>query len=527
MSYQSLSFILFCIASLFLYYIAGKKLQKYVLAFINLAFYLFAGVKYLPFLLITAASTYLSGIFIGKIYDKADIKLLGCNTPQEKKDVRSEAKKKAKRFLLVALFVSVLLLAVCKYSGFAVKNLNRVLTYLNFAKVDTFKMILPLGISFYTFMAIGYVLDIYWKRYKAEKNFLYYALFLSYFPHIVQGPIDRYNEFKEQIADGIKLDYKNITFGAQLVIWGFFKKIVIADRLGLFVNEVVNNWKNYDGVLLISAFLVYSVQIYADFSGCIDIVTGISEMFGIKLRKNFNHPYFSRTMAEFWRRWHISLQEWFKDYIYFPVSSSRFVKNNKKKLKNKGRKRASELFASCFPILVVWIVTGVWHGASWKFILWGMYHAALLIGSEVFEPLFKKTNSLLHIDTENFGFHFLQMVRTYLLCSVGRIFFRADGVRYALSISKKIVTNTHFSALFACTLDKLSLDANDVLIMVVSVCILLIADILQEKMSLRETLSKQNIIFRWTVILGGLFAVIIFGMYGSGYDASSFIYEQF
>ncbi len=518
---------MFCAAALFLYYIVGRKRQLWVLALANLSFYAIAGIKYLPFILVTTVATYFSGRMIGSIYQKADTSLAECSSPAEKKEIRNKAKKQAKKFLLIALIVSVGLLAVCKYTLFTVNNINKICSSLGVSQIETFNMILPIGISFYTFMALSYVLDIYWKRYKAEKNFLMHAVYLSYFPHVVQGPIDRFNEFKEQVKDGVQLSYRNITYGAQLAIWGFFKKLVIADRLGLFVNEAIGTWEKYDGVILIAAIAVYSIQIYADFSGCIDIVSGISEMFGIKLRRNFNHPYFSRTMGEFWRRWHISLQEWFKDYIYYPVSASAFTKNIKKKFKNKGWKRSEELFASCFPVLVVWMITGIWHGAAWKFVAWGLFHAGLLIGSQVFEPLFKKLTKWFHVDTENFGWHLWQMLRTFFLCCVGRIFFRADGLRNALSLIKKMLLGTNPTALFGYDFATFGFVTKDILLMIVSVFVLLVVDMMQEKIRIRETLAKQNIIFRWIIIFAGLFAVILFGIYGPGYDASSFIYEQF
>ncbi|MDO4608986.1 MAG: MBOAT family O-acyltransferase [Clostridia bacterium] len=492
----------------------------------NIAFFCFAGVKYLPFIATTALSTYLVGRVIGKIYENADLQIAECNEQAEKKQIRQLAKRKAKRALLVGLFIVVGLLAVCKYTAFVLKNLNGVLTAFDLPQISTFNMILPIGISFYTFMAIGYVLDIYWKRYKAESNFLSYAVFVSYFPHVVQGPIDRYNEFKAQTEHGVRLSYKNITYGAQLAIWGFFKKLVIADRIGVLVDTVLGDWQQYGGAHLFLTFAVYSIQIYADFSGCIDIVSGVSEMFGIKLRKNFNHPYFSKTMGEFWRRWHISLQEWFKDYIYYPVSVSRFVKGGKKKLKAKGKKRAEELFASCFPVLVVWLITGIWHGAAWKFVAWGLFHASLLIGSQVFAPLFDKINKLFKINTDNFGWRLWQMVRTFVLCCIGRIFFRADGLMVSLSMIKHMLLLPNIPSLFDNTIN-LGLDASNMQFAVFSILVLWAIDMLQEKMSLRQELSKQNIVFRWIIIFAAIFAIIIFGTYGPEYNASSFIYEQF
>ncbi len=527
MSYQSLEFICFSALVLFFYYIIGQKRQRWVLLAANIAFYVFAGIKYLPFIAVSTVVTFFAGKRIGGIYQQADDRLAAAQEMSEKKQIRAESKAKAKKILLLSLFVTAGLLIVCKYTIFVLKNVNAVLSILKIQQIPLFKMILPLGISFYTFMAVSYVLDIYWKRYKAESNFLNYAVYLTYFPHVVQGPIDRFNEFKPQIENGRPFSYKNLTFGAQLALWGFFKKLVIADRLGIFVDAVFKGWKHQDGLFIIFSLLVYSIQIYCDFSGCIDIVSGVSEMFGIQLRQNFNHPYFSRSMAEFWRRWHISLQEWFKDYIYYPVSVSSFNKKMKKNLKAKNKPEAAELFATCFPILIVWLVTGTWHGANWGFIAWGLFHASLLIGSKIFEPTFEKINRRLNIQTESLGWRLWQMIRTFLLCCVGRIFFRADGFMHALRLIKRMLLHTSVSAFHAYKPMSFGLQYTDVNIMIVSVLVLLVVDLLQERMSIRETLAKKNIVFRWIIIFLGLFAVIIYGVYGPGFDASSFIYEQF
>ena len=526
MSYQSFGFILFSFAVLLVYYLAGRRGQRWVLAVANLLFYTASGFQYLPYLLITMTATFLAGRQIGRIYQRTDEQIAQCTVPAEKKELRNGAKAKAKKVLLAGMGITIALLAVCKYTGFAVTNINVLLNALGIPQIELFQLVLPLGISFYSFMALSYVLDIYWKRYKAEENFLTYAVYLSYFPHVVQGPIDRFNEFKAQIQDGVTFDYQTVAYGAQLMLWGLFKKLVIANRLGMFVDDILERWDSVYGILLVIAFAVYSIQIYADFSGCIDIVTGISEMFGIRLRKNFQNPYFSRTMAEFWRRWHMSLQEWFKDYVYFPVSASALIRNVKKRCKNAGKTKIAEQFSTCFPILVVWMITGIWHGASWNFVIWGMFHAAVLIGSNLLDPVFKKFNKLIHLDTENFGWYFIQMVRTYVICCIGRVFFRAPDVGTAFGILRRMVKNLIFSGLFD-DAAVYGLDTPGMVVAALAVLVLLVVDILREKMPVRETLAKQNTLFRWLVILAGIFSVVIFGIYGPGYDAASFIYEQF
>ena len=526
MSYQSFGFILFVSIVLLVYYTIGRKKQLWVLAIANLAFYAVEGFQYIPFILVTIITTFLVGKKIGNIYEEVDKKLVNCIEVAEKKQLRAEAKTQAKKVLLIGIFVTIILLVMCKYTNFIVENINSVLTAVGAPQIAIFQMILPLGISFYSFMALSYVLDIYWKRYKAEQSFLMYAVYLSYFPHVVQGPIDRFNEFKVQVEKGIKCSYKDITYGAQLAVWGFFKKLVIADRLDIFVDDVFSRYRECYGSILIIAVAVYSIQIYTDFSGCIDIVTGVSEMFGIRLRKNFNHPYFAKTMAEFWRRWHISLQEWFKDYIYFPVSTSSLTKNVKKHYQVKEKMRAAELFASCFPVFVVWMVTGIWHGAAWKFVIWGMYHAMLLIGSNIFAPICERVTKTLHLDTENFGWRFWQMSRTYILCCIGRVFFRAAEVESAFVILKKMFLQITPGALFRSGV-VYGIEKPDIVVAVVAVFVLWVVDMLQERMKIRDALAKQNIVFRWIIIYIGIFSVIIFGIYGPGYNASGFIYQQF
>lgn len=522
MSYQSLAFIVFSAITVLLYYIVGTKRQAWVLAIANLTFYAIAGIEYLPFILVTMIATFVVGKRIGSIYEKCDGEIAKCTEASEKKVLRAKAKTKAKRTLQVGLVITIAILAVCKYTAFTLQNINAILVAFEVPQITVFKMILPLGISFYSFMALSYILDIYWKRYKAESNFLYYAVYLSYFPHVVQGPIDRFNEFKEQIKDGVKFNTENLTRGTQLALWGLFKKLVIADRLGIFVDSIFENWKNCGGITLMIAVAVYSIQIYTDFSGCIDIVSGVSECFGIKLRKNFNHPYFSKTMGEFWRRWHISLQEWFKDYVYYPVSASSLLRKAKKHFKEKNQHRAMELVASCFPVLVVWLITGIWHGAAWKFVAWGLFHAALLISSQIFEPTSQKITAKLKLNSDNATWRFIQMARTFTLCCIGRVFFRASGLKVSLAIFERMFTVFTTEGLSENGLDLLNL-----VFAIVSVLFLLGVDMLQEKTSIRDLVAKQNIVLRWTLVFIGLFAIILFGIYGPGYDVSSFIYEQF
>ena len=525
MSYHSLAFLGFSAAVLIVYYTLGRRRQSLVLALANLAFYAIAGVRHIPFLLATMLATYFAARRIDGIYAASGERLAACAEPAQKKLIRAGAKAQAKRWLAVGMIVSIGLLVAGKYTGFLLENLNAALGLFQLPQVPVFRMILPMGVSFYTFMALGYLLDVYWKRYPAERDFVNYAAFLAYFPHVVQGPIDRYGEFSAQLRNGIAFDVDHLFFGAQLALWGFFKKMVVADRLGLLVDTAFARWSEGHGFVLILSVAAYSIQIYADFSGCIDIVSGLSEMLGIRLRKNFDHPYFSRTLGEFWRRWHMSLMEWFKDYVFFPVSTSAFVKNTRRAWVKRGWTRRAELLGSCFPILVVWLISGIWHGAAWKYVVWGLFHAALLIGGNVFEPAFAAANRRLRVNADHPLWRLWQMLRTFTLCCVGRVFFRAESLGAAVSYFRDMLP-LDFTVMAMLEPSTYAMSAENVVMSVVSVLVLIVVDAVQARMPLRQTLAKKNIVLRWTLIYACLFAVILFGVYGHGYG-TAFIYEQF
>lgn len=531
MSYQSIDFLFFSAGVILLYYIAGlffkRRLQKYVLLAANVAFFAIAGVEYLPFILVTMLASYLAALAMGKYYAEEKQKLAAVTDKEEKKAIRAAAKAKAKRVLIVSLVITVGLLAVCKYTNFVINSINAVLAKAGAGKLRTFDLILPLGISFYTFMAVGYVLDVYWKRYAPEKNFVLFAVFLSYFPHIAQGPIDRYDKFRPQIAEGQKLTYDNITRGSQLMVWGLFKKLVVADRIGIFVDSIYNHVGNYRGIIFFCATVCYAIQIYTDFSGCIDIVSGISEMLGIKLGKNFNHPYFSKTIAEFWRRWHISLMEWFRDYIYMPVSGSRLVRSVKKHFKDKGQQRAEKLAAVIIPTLVIWLLTGLWHGASWKYVGWGAYYAVIMVLGDIFGDWCTGLPEKLKIKTDCFSWQLFRMARTFFITTMGRVIFRADSLGTAMTVYKKMFSCIYIKNFIGKQFFSYGLNAYDIILLAVAIFVIWAVDMIGEKTDVRDALAKQNLVFRWILLLALILSVVVFGVYGPAYNASSFIYEQF
>ena len=530
MSYQSIQFLIFAAIVLVVYYIAGaisRRLQKYVLLIANVYFYAQAGMDYIPFMLVTLLTTYLAGRWMGRIYQRTDEKLAQCETTADKKQLRALAKKRARRVVVAAFIIAAALLVVCKCSQSIIAAVNELLESRGAEQFTLFSVIMPLGISYYTFMAIGYVLDVYWKRCEAEKNIVTYGAFLIYFPHIVQGPIDRFGALKPQLADGAKLSYKNLAFGGQLILWGLFKKMVIADRINQVVTRVFAGYATYSGSVVLVAAVFAALELYCNFSGCIDIVRGYSQMLGIELAENFDHPFFSKSAAEFWRRWHVSLGAWFRDYVYMPLSVSPRLIKFTKKCRGVIGERAGKAMASVIPTAVVWLLTGFWHGTGWNYIVWGIYWGLMIILSNVFAPEIKKLSGLLRIDTESGGWQVFRMIRTFFLFVAGRIITMPGDLRASREMFRHIFTQFKLASLFDGTLYCVGLDRPNFLLAIAALAVLWAVSLMQRRGPLRERIAESPLVFRWIVYYALIFAIIIFGMYGPGFVASEFVYGNF
>lgn len=536
MNFTTLTFIPFLLLVIFLYYTAFRKCQWVLLLVASIAFYLFSGPKYIVFILVTATSTYLLAGRIQFLHDEEKRIIAESDfAKDEKKAFKKKYTGKRKRLLLLDFLINLGLLCVIKYTDFALTGVSALLKNFGLNWSKEFNFVLPLGISFYTFMSIGYILDIYWKRYKAETNVFKFATFVTYFPHIVQGPIGRYNKLSEQFVQKHKFDYDKVTKGAQLILWGYFEKMVIADRLAIFVNGVNAKWDQLTGIPLILSISVYSIQLYMDWMGCMDIARGASEMLGIHLERNFWHPYFSKDMPEFWRRWHISLGNWFKDYLLYPVSMSGLCKKINRTTRKKWGNQASRAFSAVVPAACVWIATGLWHGAAMCFLLWGIYHGILIILSSSLEVPIQKLNKFLHINTECFSFNLFRMARTFLLCCIGRLFFLAsDGFGQAIAMIKRTFdfSNLGLHTLWDESLYNFGLDRRGFMLSVILIVLVWAVSMLQEKFdkdgkTIRDVVAEQNIVFRWALYLGAFAGILILGIYGSGYNASAFVYGQF
>ena len=493
MSYASLKFIFFVLLLCFIYYVFPKK-KRYIVLLIGSIFfyYLFSG-KYIVFILLSSIITYFSGIFIGKY-------------PNHKKKI-----------LVSSILLNLLFLLVLKYNNFFAEMINPLLGLVKL-EIPYKKFILPIGISYYTLEAISYVVDIYRGRSKVENNYLKVLLYLIYFPQIVEGPIANYSRISKTLFNEEKFNYEKFVSSWVLIAWGFFKKLVIADRAGMFVSEVFKN--NYTGLFLVIAIVLYTLQIYADFSGCIDIVRGTSELFGVELDENFRRPFFSRSIQEFWRRWHITLGTWLKEYIFFPISLSKVNMKLNVSLRKMKNKYISRFIITAFPLFFVWFFNGMWHGASFKYIVYGLYYYVLMMIGILLEPVSKKLLSVFKIKTDVWSYKFFQAIRTILIVCVGMFIFRIDSLSQISLLFKGTTSNVK--------LFSLGLSALDFCVLGLGVLVLLVVGTMQEfNINIRKELENQNLLFKWLVYYTLIFTIIIFGIYGRGYSAASFIYGGF
>lgn len=469
MDFLSLTFEVFFIISVICYYAVPKKLRWGVLLLSSLIFYVWSVPYLIGYLLFSAVTTYFYGTW-------------------------TEKHKEHGKVLLALVILA---------------NLAVLLT-VKFAPVAGISILAPMGISFYTLQVIAYCVDVYKGKAEAQSNFFKYLLFVSFFPQILQGPIPRYSQLKEQLFEGHAFDYKTVKFGFQLILWGMFLKMVIADRAAIFVNAVFPEYHLYEGTVLAVAAVLYSIQLYTDFLGCVCIAMGAAEVYGIKLQTNFERPYMAVSIKDFWRRWHISLSSWLRDYVYIPLGGNR-----------KGKLRRY------INLMLTFLVSGIWHGSGLQYIFWGLMQGGYQVAGEILQPIRKKVRNVLKID-ENSGFYVLwQRACTFVLITISWVIFRSANLRAGLSMLKKIVTDITPWVLFDGTLYEFGIEARSFIALILCVVLVMVIEHFQEKGNIREMLSRQHIIVRWSIYLGAIALVAVLGVYGPGYSATQFLYGQF
>lgn len=524
MAFHSFVFLLFLLVVSVAYFIAPKRAKWAVLLTASYLFYFFWSTKLILFLWATTLSVYVAGRLLGAANDRFKEKK-GVLSKEEKKAFKARINRQKKGIVTAAVLFNFGILAFLKYFNFLGGTINGISHGLGgTAFVPHLRLLLPLGISYYTLMAVSYVVDVYRGKCKADKNIGRLALFLSFFPQMVEGPIGRYGDMAHQLYEGHPFDYERLKSGGQLILWGLFKKMVIADRAGILVNEVFGNASAYQGAAVATAVVFYTVQIYAEFSGAMDIVTGAAQLFGVSMTQNFRRPFFSKSIQEFWRRWHITLGTWLKDYVFYPVSLSKGIVTLSKKMKKVSKGRWAKLVPAACSLFFVWFGNGIWHGASWKYVCYGLYYYAIMMLGMFFEPLTDRLLQTLRIKKEHPAYKAWQMARTTLLVFFGMLIFRAD----TLPMAGKMFRSIFIGGSGGASLLGLGLHIGDFVILGFSVALMFAVGVLQEKgYGIRAHLNRQHLALRWAVYLIAIFSIIIFGVYGDGYNVGSFIYGEF
>lgn len=541
MALTSFNFLLFFFGVLVLYYLIPRKYQWFLLLAASYCFYLFSGVGQILYILGTTAVSYGSARLMQKHRDACQdqIDALGSDiTKEQKKQLKKQAAGRIHTIQVVTVLINLAVLAYVKYLNFFIGNLNSLFSLFAWdASIPLTNILAPLGISYYTFNSIGYLIDVGRGRYRAETHLGKFALFVSFFPSIVQGPLNRYSDLGMQLQQPHELNYDNLKFGAQLMLWGFFKKLVIADQIASIAGTIFSpDYHVAKGAEVFLGVIAYSFQIYGDFSGGVDITRGAAQMLGIILPNNFQRPFFATSMADFWRRWHMSLGNWMKEYVFFPVMVSKPVASASKFFRKRFGAYAGKVVPSVAAPLVVFFLIGIWHGITWQYIVNGLYNALIIASSVALEPVYKKTAEKLRVNTEAFSFRLFRMLRTLVLVCISRVITRAPSLGEAVRMLKLVIRDRVFLSIDG--LDFISgasgeifsygVSEKEMFVLFLALLVLLAVSILQESgMKIRETLAKQNLLFRWMMILLLLLVVLVFGVYGPEYDARAFIYGGF
>ena len=530
MLFTSYGFLLFLAVVLVVCLVCpGKHRWKALLA-ASLVFYGMSGLRYLAYISATIVTTYFCARMIGRLHRRQEEYLTaeGSAIDKEEKKLYKAGNRSARvKWVAVCLLFNFGVLAVIKYTDFAIGNINMLLRLTGGkGEIAFFRFALPMGISFYTFQTMGYIIDVFRGKHPAERNLLKLALFASFFPQVVQGPISRFGDLSETLFSECAISAREVSGGLQRVLLGFFKKLVIADRLIIAVRAITDSPGEYQGAFVLAASLLYAVTLYADFTGGIDITIGIAEALGIRVKENFNRPFYAVSTADYWRRWHITMGTWFRDYMFYPISVSKPML----KLSRRTRAALGEGFGKRVPVymstIVVWFATGVWHGANWNFVVWGLLNGFVLIVSEECAPLYRKFHDTFGIGKKPV-YRAFQVVRTFCLMSLIRTLDIYDGVAATFRMVGKAFLRPDIRGFVSGGLTRLGLSAADYAVAFSGVALLIVIGQLQKSEDIRELLARRPAPVRYCVYMVLIFSIVVFGVYGVGYDAKQFIYNRF
>ncbi len=483
MLFNSITFLIFFAITLFLYYVLPFKVKWIVLLVASCVFYMWWRPEFILLIIFSAFVNYF---------------LSGCINV-------SDTEKYRKIFLALCMIINFGILFIFKYAVFVNHSFMELYSYLGIEyPINDFDIVLPMGISFFTFQVSGYTIDIYKRKIKPELNFFKFMLYLMFFPQLVAGPIERAENLLKQLFEKHKFNTVNISTGLKFMLMGYFKKVVIADRVAVLVDNVYNSTEDFGGIAFIIATLFFTFQVYCDFSGYSDIAIGCAKTFGIDLMKNFNRPYFSRSIKEFWRNWHISLSSWLRDYVYIPLGGSR-----------------CSLIRKYFNIMVTFLLSGLWHGANWTFILWGGIHGAYQVIGDIKNRIFKTDKPQFFILT------FFRILITFVLVAFAWIFFRANTVSDAFYIVQNLFSDISKIADIQYIYDILNSVGLSIFEFVICVCLilaLLFIELFEKRNVIHTVLNSVPFIFRFAFYYVLVIVILALGVFGNG---GEFIYFQF
>lgn len=493
MGYVSVYYAVFIMVLLFLYYRKIFKKNQWVLLLLaSIAFYAANSLKGVIYIGITIITSFFTGRFLEK----------------------SDLKSKRRRIMVLCIFVNVLILVGLKYGPWFINESNNILNLLGIKNTYKCKsVVVPLGISFYTLQMISYIVDVYKGKVQCEKNIAKYALYIMYFPNVIQGPICRFQQLGKQFLEHHDFSFEDLKRGLLLMGSGLIKKLVIADRIAIFnASMCVDGYFEAEGFILYAAMILYSFQLYFDFSGCFDMCRGVSELFGIKLPQNFQQPYFSKTIKEFWHRWHISLSSWLRDYIYIPLGGNR-----------KGKIKQS-LF-----IIITFGISGIWHGVGLNFFVWGFLHALYQIVGNVTITCRKQIKKMLGIKENSFSEKFYMTIINFHLVSFAWVFFNSENTYEALGYLKHMFVYNPWTIVDG-SIYQYGLGRGDINIIVIGIFIFMIIEYgkySERLVNIRDKVIEQHFLIQIVIYVGMVVAVALFGIYGPTFNPNSFIYGGF
>ncbi len=521
MTQNSALFLLFVLCSVVLYYLIPKKLRKYVLLLASAVFYATYGAASCAFLLAAIVFTYFGGRLLGRIGEEEIPEGL---SKEEKKQAKKRLTNKKRLCLAVLLLVNFGVLFALKYAGFTIGTIASLFGKSDF---ELPHLLVPLGISFYTFQSSGYLIDVERGKTAPEKSFLNYALFVGYFPQLVQGPINNYGEMRERLFFGNDYDPNNIRDGILRMMLGIIKKALVADALAPAVVEIYTNFEAYPGILAFIGAFLYCIQLYCDFSGGIDLVMGVSALYGVPMQENFARPFFAVSLGDFWRRWHISLGEWMKNYLFYPLALSKGMGKITKASKKLFSPDVSKRIVPCLATFVVFVAVGIWQGSGFANIFYGVWNGFWMSAGMLWVPVGTKLKKRLRLEDKNTLMTVLGVLRTTLLVIFGRYFSNSDTLAHAFGMIGRTFAHPEFAKLDYALLSSVGLSLDKFIPASAFLLVLLFIGVIEEggeKFS--EWFSRRNAVLQFILLFAAL-AFIVFGVYAnSGYTPIAYVYEN-